>query len=415
MKLNYNKILNIVEYVFAFFLILECRSVFVHKVNVDYRIPEIVCICLFGLIVILLLEKKRNYNRFSVFFTYIFIFLIYITIFMICSVNKNEYVGFILRFFCFFIGILFYYILRGKEEACRSLMLKISNIMIALACISLLFYILGPILQLLQPTGKIKINWGIQKEIDTYYNIHYVAQRMEFLGNNVARNTGIFTESPMYSLNLTIALIVELFFVDKIKLKKIFILCFTILTTLSTTGAIVMMMALVGKYIITKFKSKFHIVVKKIALPIVCIIVCILAIFLLKTKAETTSFQIRMDDYRAGFLSWKDSPIIGNGYGNTEALEQYMSYFRAERTGQSNSILKILSEGGIYFFLFYFVPWIGCIIYSLKNRERDITIVALSMFVLFFVTIFPYNFTIINFVAMAWFYIFKNSKGVRKV
>ena len=117
-----------------------------------------------------------------------------------------------------------------------------------------------------------------------------------------------------------------------------------------------------------------------------------------------------MDDYKAGYLSWKESPIMGNGYGNVEALEQHMSAFRYYNMGQSNSILKVLSEGGIYFLLFYFIPWGGCIIYSLKKRERNITIVAISMFVLFFVTIFPYNFMTINFVAMAWFYIFKNNK-----
>ncbi len=391
-------------------MVLECRSIFIHKINVDYRIPEMLCICLFSLITILLLQKKREYSKFSVFYVYVFIFAVYITTFLACSVNKNDYISFILKFFCFFIGILFYYILRGKQDVTKSLMLKVSNIMIILALISLVFYILGPILHIIQPTGTIKINWGTEKEIDSYYNIHYVAQRMEFLGNNVARNTGIFTESPMYSLNLTIALIAELFLINKIKLKKILILCFTILTTLSTTGVIVMMMTLVGRYLITKFNSKLHIVVKKIALPILCVVACIFAIILLKTKAESTSFQIRMDDYKAGYLSWKESPIMGNGYGNVEALEQHMSAFRYYNMGQSNSILKVLSEGGIYFLLFYFIPWGGCIIYSLKKRERNITIVAISMFVLFFVTIFPYNFMTINFVAMAWFYIFKNNK-----
>lgn len=410
MKVNYNKILNIIEYIFAFFLILECRSIFMHKMNVDYRINEILCIILFTLITMVLIQKKRKYTKLALFFTYILMFTVYIGVFLICSVSRNNYISFLLKFFYGFIGMLFYYIIRGDYDAPKQFLRKLSNVMIALAILSLLLYLLGPMFNIIKPTGKIKIMWGIEIEIKSYYNLHYVAQNIEIAGRNIPRNTGIFTEAPMYSLNLTIALLVELFLRDKVNFKKIVILCITIITTLSTTGIIIMMMMIVGKYIITEFKSRLHTIIKKVALPLLCVIACIAAFMLLKTKVQSNSFLIRLDDYQAGYLSWKDSPIMGNGYGNTEALDQYKSAFRAYNTGQSNSILKILSEGGIYFLLFYFVPWIGCIIYALKNREKNIVIIAISMFVLFFVTIFPYNFIIINLIAIAWYYMFKGSK-----
>ena len=70
----------------------------------------------------------------------------------------------------------------------------------------------------------------------------------------------------------------------------------------------------------------------------------IICIILLGNRLKTNSGSVRVDDYKAAFKTWIHGNIInGVGFGNEEAIRNYMSEFRENNKGLSNSLMVILA------------------------------------------------------------------------
>lgn len=152
--------------------------------------------------------------------------------------------------------------------------------------------------------------------------------------------------------------------------KRIILILITILTSLSTTGILVSMAICFLRYIINKDKVKMIKLLKILILPVVAVVIFLISYNIFNSKMETSSYSTRIDDYIASYKAFKDKPIIGNGFKNDDAIIKYMSSFRSNNEGLSNSFMVLLAQGGIYMFIIYFIPFINTLYCSIKNKKK---------------------------------------------
>ena len=388
---------KILEYLVALLIILECNTVYFWDISKNYFITEILIISIVTLIIYYILKYKMKnqsfFNKKNILL--LFLYYLYAIFFMILTNTKdNTFVKLFL-----IIYPLFLLLYSQKDFENDSIIGKIPNIITILAVISIILWILGPLTQICKPTNYVIINWGKIRKIPSYYGIHFYTQTAGLFGNLVVRNTGIFTEGPMYSLLLNIALITEIFVTKRKSKKIIIILLITIFTTISTTGIVLAIGIVFIDFLITKNKGKTIKTLKIIVLPFLLLITILSITYFIGVKKTSFSYYTRMDDYVASFEAWKQHPIIGNGFKNEQSIIKYMNKTRKRNTGLSNSVLVILALDGIYLSLIYFIPFIKCFMLSIKSKNISLFTVTTVLLILFVTTIFPYKVIIFNFLA----------------
>lgn len=397
------KIFCILEYMLAIFIILDCRSVFKHMVSDSNVIGIALSVLIFCLVILNILAKRYDKNKVKKAILFFMVYYLYMALFILLN-DMEEIKNYIYAFGMIF-PLLFFYYYTGKEtkENIIKMLEKISNVMIVIAMVSIILYFLGPIFNIIKPTGSIYMKWGGERAIASYYNLQFVTQRISIFGINIIRNTSIFTEAPMYSLNLSIALAIQMMInPSKNSFIKKLILVITIITTTSTTGIIIATELIFFKILLQKSNKKIVKITKSIWFPILGIILFSITAFFYDFRSETNSYSIRIDDYRASYQAWLEHPIVGNGYGSVEQIEEYMSGFRMNNTGLSNSILVLLAQGGIYLGIIYMIPFALAIIYGIKTQKSSVIIFAGTIMILFITTIFQYTVMMLNLLAIGY-------------
>ena len=160
---------------------------------------------------------------------------------------------------------------RISFERIISILIKYSNIVTILALISLIYWVLGSNLEIIQPTLFVPNTWagdGVRL-IPTYHFIYFETQDSSFMGYETVRNSGIFNEGPIYNMILCVALAMELFLRPRKSLWRIIILAFTIVTTFTTTGFLFLTFA--GAWIVFKFFSQKGRILLLAILPLLAI------------------------------------------------------------------------------------------------------------------------------------------------
>lgn len=393
------KVKRFFEYLFVIFVILNCNSVYSTMLNKNYYLREILIVLLFFMLIFQIKSSNFNKKKLGKFIIYILIYLGYIMLFYLIDVTEPEKkYDFILLYFITFPMLLMLYLTSKDNTMIKEFLYKFSKVVTILAVISLFFYIFGTLINLIKPSSYIMINWGEVQKIASYFGLHFNAQLIYiFGGNKIVRNTGIFVEAPMYSLNLIIALTINLFVNEKKSVKEKYILLITIFTTLSTTGIILGSIL----YVINFVKSKGKQSIKILVLPIIGILVFSIGINLLNDKKGTSSYSFRIDDYIACYKAWIKKPLFGNGYKRTEEIVSNMDSNRT-KTGLSNSIMVLLAQGGIYLFIFYVIPIFRAYKYARINKKNGVAILDGILLILFITTIFLYKPIAINLLAMGY-------------
>lgn len=164
----------------------------------------------------------------------------------------------------------------------------------------------------------------------------------------------------MYSLVLIIAFLLEAFFVKHSRRLILAILAVTIVTTFSTAGIVAVLFTVLFQLLFT-FWSKGRQYKVLLSLVFLVLLVAALALSrqLIGSKLGSGSGSIRLDDLRAGMRAWSNNYLLGNGFDSTEIVNTYKSAFRSYNMGFSNTLLDVLSKGGIVYFAVYLVPAIG--------------------------------------------------------
>lgn len=415
-ELMKGRIIGLLEYFLAFFIILNSNTVW-NYVYLKNTTTIITIVVLYLLVIVTfkdILLKRENFKRFI--YLLLFISAYNIIFIMLNDVNRIQ---FIIEFVVILIGLIAYNVgLINKGEGSK-LLIKISNIVVILAGISILCYLIFTVFKIIPPSSQMFYLWGGAREIPNYYNIYYVTQPITIHGMRFIRNTGVFTEAPMYAFMLTISVMCELFVRKNIKKVNLVILIVTILSTFSTTGILVSGVLIFCRAVMAINESKYKKVMRYVLIPILFICIAGIGGYFLKAKIhqgadnKKASFSVRMDDFRVGFKAWEDNMIIGHGYDQFNYVQQYMNLkLRGTDIGGSSGLMALLPEGGLYLLSMYIIPMILAIGYGIKKKESKYIIISLALLVLITVTKIQYRYIILYFLAIGWCYLL--SRGEKK-
>ena len=248
--------------------------------------------------------------------------------------------------------------------------------------ISIIFWILGPLMGIISSNCIVPNTWGLRQFFEGYYFIHFETQTITFFDNTIYRNTGFMCEAPVFNLLLCIALAYELFVNNKKHLIRKIILIATILSTLTTTGQLFLLLMLLMKlYNITKNNKKRKLLFWTLA-PVMTIIVYNVSTIIMEEKMGTDSYESRSIVISNMMSSLYENPFFGVG------INKYQTY---DGQGLSNSLFHLMVDGGLYLtsiFLFYilYVP------YKYKNKTGDIGWLFMNIsFLLVFSITLDYN------------------------
>lgn len=394
---------KILEYIFTLLLILTTNSIYMVTGNYSDYIRIFFTIVL-GLLIIVNLssEKNKKSKKSKSAKTFIFLLFYYFFIILFTLITDTEISLDYLHIYFFTFPMLYYLFAIINSDDCINLLSKFSKVVYILCILSLFFFIFGTTLKIINPSSSIIINWGTVQKVPSYFGLHFNVQTIEIFGKTFIRNTGVFSEAPMFSLNIIIALAIEFFIKKEISKKNIIIFIITILTTASTTGLILCAFIIFIYYLLKKDSKFFGKKIKFILIIIFSIISIFFISNLIIDKQKTASYYARVDDYVASYNAWKENPIFGNGYKNSDVIIKYMGSFRKNNTGLSNSILVLLAQCGIYMSIFYFIPAIKAIKFGIKNKNKNIIAFDIILILLFCTTIFLYKPLIFYFLAIGY-------------
>ena len=263
------------------------------------------------------------------------------------------------------------------------------NLTVLVAIISLLFYVGGSCLRVIPESSVTSLNWGVwdTSHIRNFYNLYYESQFLKVDGGLVLipRNCGFFSEAPMYNIILCIALAAELFIAKKVCRWKVIILTVTIISTLTTTGYLFLTIAAL-LYLANIVFGERGKTIYRILYGVICIlgIVVVLGIFFHKMTSDigAGSFGVRSDHVFACLKAWFESPILGVGFENQDAVLGYAIH----KQGISVGSPYLFATGGIVLASILFVPYIINGIEAIKYKNFDGFIFETLFLILYFFT-----------------------------
>lgn len=393
------------EYLLALTLVLNCRSMWTTIPGIAVRFSDFL-LCLVGVAVggCIIATGKAKLKQLGIGVSLCSLIVVYFIMFLL--VNRYSQMG-VIKFtilVCFF---LLYYSVCVPYQKTSTLLIKYVNVVVIIAIVSMCFWILGSILHIIKPTGFVMTNWtGVDFPVKkaSYYGLYFETQEAHLLGNlTITRNTSIFTEAPMASCVFSIAFLIELFCLSKISRWKCAVLMISILTTFSTTGCVIVVLALGAKFLLSNPHSSIVRFMKRLVIPGIIIACGFIAYWLITSKLNTSSGSVRIDDFVVGFKAWMKNPLFGCGFGNTVFIQTFMGGWRIQNMGYSNSPMQILAHGGIYFAL----PYILCILSGvrkcLKSKDWKQLSFILSFIFIFTITIISYQYlTVFLFIFIAF-------------
>lgn len=399
----------VLDFLIVFEIILNTHSVYYFAVDRNYYCQYVLTglVCL-HLLVMPTVFRKEQLKRFAIL---AICWAAYIGIYAL--VSGGEVFRLFAKFYALLMVLCAYFYGHQVRGTSRQLFKHYIDIIFVIALISVFMWVTGSVLEYFQPTRVFRINWGAERKAWSFYGIYFHWQNDFFIhGRRLVRNIGIFTEAPMYSLHLSTALMFDLMINDrhsKFRWFRIFWLCGTILTTFSITGYLFMMMIIVFDLyatLITRVRSDNEAVSSKakkqlIAVTALGAVLGVVGFSLVADKLASRSGGSRTEDYVTGFKGWRDHVFFGSGFGNIESRLQYASWSRRHRssTGYTNSIMAILNEGGIWFFMSYYLSFVYSIVGAIIKKDWRIAFSILLIIFLFITTTMEHTAYMISYIA----------------
>lgn len=389
-----NRIRLLLEYLLVFFIIIEFNTPYLFFEDVK-RIIQI-----FPIFILLLLLIISNYSIKNKFNIQIFAYLLG-ALFPILILREHNYSAYIMRYILV-LPLLWMYLIQRKAHgvsAYCSLFLKFSNVMVVIALTSLVMWLLCSIFQLVPITSYFPYGWVSNMEfVPTYWGIYFETQSIIVLGERIWRNTGIFSEGPMFNMALCAAFIIE-YFIRPIKSKlRLWVLAIAIFTTFTTTGQFF----LIGIIIWTLFNKigRRDRIILLFIVPLFLYLGYIATGSLLKNKMETggdASVDSRSEDIVLCIEAGMENPILGVGL----ILREGEALWHGKMLGRNNSLFAVFARGGLYALALYvgallLIPYL----YYRKYKDPAWFLAMLSYFLIFAITISFLKY--LTFLFMAW-------------
>lgn len=387
---------SFIEYIWVFLIVLECNTVYIHITawHLDLSI-YIMGVTSFLFIMLSILYRRTS----AISLTFVSAAVLYLIYMLFFALLNNDSIEFIYKYLIFIPLVSMIFIIKQSANDSQSTIFKLADIVFFLAALSLIFWCLCSILQLLPYTSTVSAKWNTIQSIKSFSYVYFEAQEsITFLGIDVLRNTGIFIEAPKYCICLLFSLLTELFLKPRFSKFKVTILALTILSTFASYGIIVLMCSIFLKLVVSKRIKR---PTKIFAMPVIFILVIIGIQTLVSDKSVSgsSSFNVHLDDFIAGFKAWQDHIFIGNGYNSMDRIWHYMSTFRRNNTGFSNSIMQVLAQGGLWLFSVYLTAFISGFALAKNRHDWRIFSFTLMTLLMFIGVIFSYRFILLLFVA----------------
>lgn len=408
---NCFSLLNLLEYLLAFMLILNCSSVYVQRVDGGFTNYSLVAIIILGVLILTFSRKIKV--------RYLYIALLVLAmglVYLFATYKSSSLKLYIYNILLFLPLVIIYTGMQYEKKAMYSIYNKFSALVVVLAVVSFTMWFFTDVIQLISPNMSIEINWGSSHRIEGVMGIYFHTQRESTFGLSIYRNSSIFCEGPIYALVLEIALLYELFLSEKSNKMNVFILCINLASTITSSGFIFLILIFLLKYwndlysLGTNYKLLFTFTCILFLLPMAIFVIYNILI----VKSSTDSYMTRIVDYIAGFQAWKEAPIFGNGYNTLSGIYRFKTQLIEAAGGSvvtkgfSNSTLAILAQGGIWLMIIYFMPFVLLLSSALKNKDRNMAIWAVMVLYLSMITIFHTTLIMMLLVSVAWCYVLYN-------
>lgn len=393
---------SIFEYIFVFCIVINAGSQYVHM-TLPYTNLILFILLLFSGIGIIF-SSKIKMNKISSASKIILFLIVYFFIYLIFQkVGRLELVENVVIVLIIFSVM---YLCYTKDNP--KLLFLYRDIVTVIAVISMFFWLFGSILQIIKPTGAVLSSWTGQNDvrsIPSYFGIYFETQSTQFAGWNIGnfvRNSAIYVESPIASLNFCLALVINLFVEKKPSKIKNIILILAVLSTTSAMGFFILLICLLGKTILSGKNNKLITFIKLFGVPFFFVITFIVSGLIFKQKMSVNSGFLRIDDFIAGIKAWLSNPLFGSGIGDAQLLFQNMSLSRIIKSqlGISNSMAIILSQGGLYIALPYILCFIIGTIKSLRCKKYNYLMVYLIFIILLNNNAIPFQY--LTFMMLIW-------------
>lgn len=385
-------------------IILNSQSIYSVSLDKDFHLLVAFFVVL-GLRLILSAGSYFSILRGKVLVLWI-IWLIYSAFFLGVSGSING--SFVQRFIVIPLMLIPYFSYSISQDDLKKLLGYYSNWVRLIAIISLFFWLFGSLLHVINPSGLQHIFWGKELFAKSYYGIYFEWQNdAQILGRTFFRNIGIFTEAPMFSLHLSVALMIDFLLLGKKGLAYLALYGITFLSTFSVTGILLFLVTVGSVMVLDSAGDLFKqgkIKVWWLLIPVLLVIAIVIGRSLFTDKIQSASGSSRMEDYRIGFKAWRLRPWFGFGYGNTEVINSLKSRVRFMRsaTGFTNSPTRIMVEGGIYFLSSYLLAFWATIKRGFQVKSFKLVLFGLLWVYLFATTTFEHSLLIIAFLMIAF-------------
>ncbi len=388
------------EFFLLLVILLDCNSVYRAAIDLPIDAKEWGMTFSIGaaavLIVLYLIKDRRNFQCIKDHATMFFLSFVFCMEFnalnsinviqsdlRVTSSSPFGYGKYFTGYFLIFMNlmVILYRIYRKNGESFRLLYL-LEKMVLFLAVISLAMWIGASLLKLWGQSNDVYVFWGGQHYYSNYLNLYVV--RWWYHGD-LTKNLGIFLEPPMYGLFLGFSLYVELFLKKKSNPSIVMIL----VAALISCRAILALLICMGAFLLLFLEWIHAKKCAKLVIPLVLIATALGGVLLVIYKMHVGwgSFATHIDDFVASFKCWLEYPILGCGYDYPYPIFNYISDFRAENLGLSNSAGVVLAEGGIILFCYYVIPF-AVMMAGFFRGNRKLAYWSLGMFLFWVVVIF---------------------------
>lgn len=385
---------NLFCYMSAAIFIYDCRSMYSMIWHLGTLPNYVLVISLLGCI--LIASPVINIDKFKKLMIVSLVFILYMGVYTIVSINKGLVLWLTLVVLLFLWQISS---IQGKEKI-PNILLFYRKLVFIVAVISLFFWIFGSILRIISPSGTVLSSWGAVGNnlnvVPTFHNLYFETQNFRTgiqALNGVQRNSAIFTEAPMASLNFSIALLIDFLDDHQGKHSKFIkiILVIAILSTFSTTGYMFLVFLLFGIWLNKKHRTAKNLQLVFIPILFILLIIGIRVLLVEKTSNNFSSASVRFDDFKVGLSAWKQHILFGIGIQNYKYLSQLMGSWRSSNLGFSNSLTDILSGGGLYLTILYLFSFARGIYTNIIQKNWKGLIFVVLIIYLFVTTFFTYT------------------------
>lgn len=359
-------------YISVLVIMLQCHSLLSHVIPNRYFIL---------ITPILLMALILTEGSVKVSHEKIYLMLIYVcTLSILVVFGDFKEIEFILSTILTFVLFM---IIFSNGKYLEMIFEAFTNLMFVICIISLIFFIFGSCLNIIQPTAYYPysvVGWGTQNYYD-YYHLYCEGQMIQLLGYSGIRNTALYVEGPMLVYPIILTLYYELF-LRKEGFRKVILLVYviTLITSFSSTGLFMLLVIICLKiYLITQDKK----LIKYFLVPVICLTAFALSIQLFQDKSVNgaVSVGIRTDDILASLKCFINNPVFGVGFENNRGLDPFRLLWR-NNAGLSSGIGGILAFGGLLWGGWHIIPIfvaIKCFVLNKQSRAKMAFIIVANI------------------------------------